>query len=206
MIDIHCHILPGMDDGPDHLETSLSMARIAAGDGIGTIIATPHTDGIRVNRESVPDRVHDLNRELKRHHIDLAVLPGYEIPYHLLSELAPTHTLAGSNYVLIEFPHAYVPGDAPATVFRLLAQGFIPIIAHPERNRDILRNPDLLENLIEAGALSQLTAVSITGDLGPDIQQCAHSLLVRKMAHFIATDSQAFFLHHLRERYLLESF
>lgn len=191
MIDIHCHILPEMDDGPETLETSLKMASMAAEDGIRAIIATPHTDGIRVNCESVRAGVDHLNRALQQHGVTLHILPGYEIPFHLVTALAHTHTLAKSNYLLIEFPHMYVPGDALTTISRLTGQGFIPVIAHPERNGGILRNPDLMEPLMEAGALSQLTASSITGDLGPDIQRCAHYLLRKNLVHFIATDSHS---------------
>lgn len=191
MIDIHCHILPGLDDGPQHLKTSTAMASIAAKDGTRTIIATPHTDGIRVNRDTVAVKVRELNSELDRLSIPLEILPGYEIPYHLVPDLAATHTLAGSKYVLIEFPHTYVPNDALATVYDLIDKGLFPIIAHPERNGGVLAEPDLLINLIEAGALVQLTAASITGELGPDIQQCSVYLLSNSMVHFIATDSHS---------------
>jgi protein-tyrosine phosphatase len=191
VIDIHCHILPAMDDGPERLETSLAMAAIAAEDGIRTVIATPHADGIRVTPDKVRERVYTLNSALHQHGVTLNILPGYEIPFHLISELAPTHTLAQSNYVLIEFPHMYVPGDALVTVVQLITLGFIPIIAHPERNREVLHNPDLMDSLVEAGAHLQLTASSITGDLGPDVQSSAHYLLRKNLVHFIATDSHS---------------
>lgn len=191
MIDIHCHILPEMDDGPERLETSLAMATIAAEDGIRTVIATPHADCNRVTHDSVLEGVYTLNRALQQRGVTLNILPGYEIPFHLIAELASTHTLAQSNYVLIEFPHMYVPGDALATVLQLIVRGSIPVIAHPERNREVLHNPDLMDSLVEAGAQLQLTASSITGDLGPDIQSIAHYLLKRNLVHFIATDSHS---------------
>lgn len=191
MIDIHCHILPGVDDGPLLLNSSLAMADIAAGDGITAIIATPHTDGVRVNRATVTAAVETLNNELRRHAIPVRIAPGYEIPYHLLAALADTHTLAGSRYVLAELPHAYFPATALETVYGLLDRGLVPIIAHPERNADILFNPDLLRDLVEAGALAQLTAVSVTGEMGTEIQRCAHYLLKNELVHFIATDSHS---------------
>lgn len=191
LIDIHCHILPGMDDGPHLLEISLDMAKIALKDRIKTIIATPHTDGIRVNRDSVRVSVDRLNSELSRENIHLEILSGYEIPYHLVSELAVTHTLASSNYVLVEFPHNFIPVDALVTCYQLLDKGFQPIIAHPERNMRILQEPDTLEELLGSGAQAQLTAASITGALGPDIQQCAQWLLHKEFVHFIATDSHS---------------
>ncbi len=167
------------------------MARVAAEDGISTIIATPHTDGIRVNRDLVEEKVRIHNNELGNNGIVLEIVPGYEIPHHLAADLAPSHTLAGSTYVLIELPHTYVPRDALGTVYSLIDQGLQPIIAHPERNGGVLQSPDQLKSLVEAGALSQLTASSITGEQGTDIRRCAHYLLVNNMAHFIATDSHS---------------
>jgi len=191
VIDIHCHILPDVDDGPLLLKSSLAMAAIAAADGITTIIATPHTDGIRVNRETVAAGVRHLNRELNLQAIPLNIVSGHELPYHLVPDLAGSHTLGNSKYVLVELPHAYFPGDTLRTVYGLLDRGLIPIIAHPERNNDILLKPELLRDPVESGALSQLTAASITGELGTDIRQCAHYLLERDLAHFIATDSHS---------------
>jgi len=191
VIDIHCHILPNIDDGPATLKTSLSMASIAAKDGIHTVIATPHTEGFRVNAERVADAVERLNYELQQKKIPLIVLPGHEIPFHQVTELADTHTLAGSRYVLVEFPHNYVPEDAPHILFELHASGLIPVIAHPERNRAVIMNPDILADFIYSGVLVQITAASITGELGPDIERCAYHLLQNEMTHFIATDSHS---------------
>ena len=191
MIDIHCHILPGLDDGPQQLENSIAMASIAARDEIRVIIATPHADGFRVNQVTVAAKVNELNNELTKLAISLKIVAGYEIPYHLIPDLASTHTLAGSRYVLIEFPQAYIPQDAITTIYNLINKGLQPIIAHPERNSGILAQPDLLADLIDAGALSQLTAASVTGELGPDLQRCAIYLLSNNMVHFIATDSHS---------------
>jgi len=191
VIDIHCHILPGIDDGPERLETSLAMASMAAADGIRTIIATPHTDGVRVHHAAVTQAVEELNHELESSRIPVTVAVGFEIPYHLLDSLAATHTLADSRYVLVEFPHGYIPRDAGQTLYNLIMQGLRPIIAHPERNGGVLTRPDRLAEFIDAGALAQLTAASITGDLGSDVQRCALYLLNRNLSHFIATDSHS---------------
>jgi len=189
VIDIHCHILPGLDDGPQTLETATSMAEAAAGDGIKTVIATPHTDGIRVNRETVATAAAELNRELNRRNIAVTLLPGHELPCHLAPALAASHTLAGSRYVLLEYPPAYIPGDALTILYGLVDQGLVPIIAHPERNSGFLAQPDLLTEHREAGALVQVTASALTGGQGPDIRQCALYLLSRGMVDFLATDS-----------------
>lgn len=191
VIDIHCHILPGLDDGPQRLETSLAMASVALRDNIRVIIATPHTDGVSVNRDTVTAKVIELNSELEQLAMGIEIVAGYEIPYHLVAELAPTHTLAGSRYVLIEYPHTYIPGDARTTIQRLVQQGLQPIIAHPERNGGVLEQPDRLAESIQAGALTQLTAASLTGELGPDLQRCAMYLLSNGLVHFIGTDSHS---------------
>ena len=147
--------------------------------------------GINVNRESVIKAVSTLNRELQIRNIQLTILPGYEIPYELVSELAANYTLAGSEYVLLEFPHDYIPQGASNTIYKLISSGLKPIIAHPERNGDVLARPSLLTDLADAGALIQITASSITGELGPDIQQCAFYLLQNGFTDFIATDSHS---------------
>ncbi len=190
MIDIHCHILPGIDDGADRLQTSLDMATMAARDGITTIIATPHTDGVTVNRTVVQQAVDRLNIELANHGIDLEVVAGYEIPAHLVCDLQ-SHTIAGSCYILVEFPHQYLPEDAAETLYALVQAGRKPIIAHPERNGSVLHNPDLLRELVAVGSMIQLTAASVTGDFGPDILHCANYLLRNQLVHFLATDSHS---------------
>ena len=190
MIDIHCHILPGIDDGADRLQTSLTMATMAAQDGITTIIATPHTDGVTVNKRVVQQSVDQLNTELANHGIDLKVAGGYEIPAELVCDLQ-SHTIADSCYILVEFPHQYLPEDAVETLYTLVQAGRKPIIAHPERNGSVLRNPELLRDLVAVGSMVQLTAASVTGDFGPDIQRCANYLLRNRLVHFLATDSHS---------------
>lgn len=192
MIDIHCHILPGIDDGPQTLATSLAMAKMAEQDGIRALIATPHTDGIRVNQDRVAAAVHALNLELRRQNIALAVYPGFELPYHLAAELAATHTLANNNrHVLIEFPAMHLPKGVLNTFYPLIAAGLVPILAHPERNLGVLMNPDVLKDMVDNGILVQITATSVTGELGPDVQRCAHFLLKRGWVHFLASDSHS---------------
>lgn len=190
MIDIHCHILPGIDDGADRLQTSLAMATMAAQDGITTVIATPHTDGVTVNQRVVQQAVDQLNTELARQGIDLEVAAGYEIPAELVCDLQ-SYTIADSCYILVEFPHQYLPEDAVETMYTLVQAGRKPIIAHPERNGSVLRNPDLLRDLVAVGSMVQLTAASVTGEFGPDIQHCANYLLRNQLVHFLATDSHS---------------
>jgi protein-tyrosine phosphatase len=167
------------------------MAAIAADNGIQTVIATPHTDGVRVSTLRVCRAVDELNTVLHQKNIPLEVLPGYEIPYHLAAELASTHTLAGSSHVLVEFPHSHVPIGAFNLLYDLVGRGLVPVIAHPERNRGVIMDPGILADMVDSGAQVQVTAASITGELGPDAQQCAHYLLRNNVVHFIATDSHS---------------
>jgi len=191
VIDIHCHIAPGLDDGSQDLATSLVMAERAAADGIRVIIATPHTNGVFPTPERLALEVGNLNREISSRRLSVVIVPGFEIPHSLALDLAATHTLAGSGYLLIEFPHAYLPAGAVRLITDLVNRGYQPIIAHPERNGDVLAAPGRLVELVEAGAQIQLTAASVTGDFGPDCQRCAHYLLTRGLTHYIATDSHS---------------
>lgn len=196
MIDIHAHILPGMDDGPVSIEESLAICRMAAADGIKNIVATPHVyPGIYNNgRKKILDKVGQLNRLVKEEGIGLEILPGADI--HLTPELflqIENGDLMGINntsYLLIELPEI-LPVRCAELIFDLKAKGYTPIISHPERNHDIQRNPDRLRRLIDMGALAQLTAMSLTGGFGYIAKRSARSLLEQGLIHIIATDTHS---------------
>lgn len=188
MIDLHCHILPGVDDGPADTDQALAMARIAAQDGISTIIATPHISDAFQDAKEIYSRTKNLNQALKQQGIPITVYPGAELPSHFDLAVWGDYTINNSKYILIEFPHSHFPSAASRLLREGLNHSFCPIIAHPERNPDVMRNPNLLEPLITMGVKIQITAESIAGSFGPDIQQCALYLLRRSMVHFIATD------------------
>jgi len=188
MIDIHCHILPGVDDGPADMEQALAMARIAVEDGITTIIATPHISDSFQDAKEIYKRTRELNQALKQHGIALTVYPGAELPSHYDLSVWGDYTINNGKYILIEFPHSHFPSAGARLLQEGLNQSFCPIIAHAERNPGVMRDPNLLAPLITMGVTIQITAESIAGSFGPDIQQCAHYLLRRNMVHFIATD------------------
>jgi protein-tyrosine phosphatase len=195
VIDIHCHILPGIDDGPKHIDESLEMAEIASRDGITTIVATPHIKEPPYPWETIGIKVAELNERLGEEGIPLNVLQGADVSFTVDVSSVHGYTINKTRYILIEFPHLYLPGNAKEIIFRLMMHGYRPIITHPERNLSILGTPKLFFDLLDTGLLVQITADSLTGAFGLDIQECASYFLKKKVVHFIATDA-----HSGRER------
>ncbi|MDQ0243666.1 protein-tyrosine phosphatase [Bacillus fengqiuensis] len=196
MIDIHCHILPGIDDGAKTIEDSVAMAKTAVADGITTIIATPHHQNGRYINEgsSIIERVQELNDELTKQNIPLTILPGQEprIYGELVQDYEKGHVLTlndGKKYVLIEFSSNQVPKYAEQLLFDIQLQGLNPIIVHPERNAQIMEQPDILYNFVKKGALTQVTASSVTGHFGKKIQKFSQQLIEANLTHFIASDA-----------------
>jgi len=198
LIDLHCHILPGVDDGAKSLEESLLMARRAVEDGIHTIVATPHTlNGIYINsaREVTP-KVASLQETLSKKHIKLQLYVGADVhlcPHMLeLIESGDAGTINNARkYILLEFPSQVVPPKVKDEIFSLKLNGITPIISHLERNPVIQHNIDILYEFIRMGALCQVTAMSITGDFGGIAMQCAERLLRHRMVHVIASDAHS---------------
>lgn len=196
MIDIHCHILPGIDDGAQTLDDSLKMAKQAVSEGIHTIIATPHNqNGKYINEKlSVIERVDQLNLQLKKEAIPLTILPGQEsrIYGELIEDYINDKVLSLNNknkYVFIEFPSNQVPRYSEQLLFDVQAEGLTPIIVHPERNVKFIENPDLLYNLVNKGSLTQVTAGSLTGRFGKKIKKFSSDIIQANLAHAIASDA-----------------
>ena len=202
MIDIHCHILPGIDDGAKTIYDSINMAKEAVQEGMTTIIATPHHKNGQYENEKLDilDKVTQLNEYLSNEGIPLTILPGQEVriygeiieDYHAGGRILP---LNETNYLFIEFPSGSVPRYAERLFFDLQTEGLIPIIVHPERNQEIIENPDLLYKFVNNGALSQLTAGSLTGYFGKKIKKFSEQLIEADLTHFIASDA-----HNIRNR------
>lgn len=196
MIDIHCHILPGLDDGAKHMEESVRMARYAANQGIHAVIATPHHKTTRYenDRATVLEAVHQLNTRLREEHIPLKVHPGQEIRVfeHMGHTFDETELLSLNEtgvYVLIELPSHEIPRYTDHLIYNLLTQGYVPIIAHPERNQVILDDVDVLYQFVKTGALSQVTASSLTGKLGKKVRKFSEQLIEHHLAHVVASDA-----------------
>ena len=198
MIDIHCHILPDIDDGADSLDTSIEMCKIASIDGINTIIATPHyIPGHKqtINSDMVLKQVDMLNRELESKNIDVTILPGMEIFIsHDIMELyehGDILTLNKSRYMLIELPANDIPIYTEELFYELMIKDIVPIIAHPERNKTIRNNVNIAFEYSLKGILLQVNTESLTGILGKQIQKAAQKFLKNNALHFISTDAHS---------------
>ena len=195
MIDIHCHILPGVDDGAKDLEDSLEMARIAQREGIKTIINTSHyhPDFDYVVGERLSEELVKFNTILKEHNIDVEVLMGNELYYsdNLLEYIDKKefHTLNNSKYILIEFAPTRFPKNLCDVVYELKIRGYIPILAHVERYQEVQESPKLIEEVIEEGALIQVNVSSVLGKGPSYYNRISDILLNRNMVHFIGTDA-----------------
>lgn len=198
MIDLHVHILPGLDDGAKSIEEALAMAQGACDDGISAVVATPHMiTGLYPNtREMILSAVEHLRGLLQDNEIPLKIFPGAE--YRLEPELP--ERLAGGElltlndtgrYLLIELPADLIPSCTGRVIYELLLQGAVPIIVHPERNAGFVKEPFLLGDLISRGALAQVTADSLTGRFGSRAAATARVLLEHGCAHFIASDAHS---------------
>ncbi|MEZ4599277.1 MAG: CpsB/CapC family capsule biosynthesis tyrosine phosphatase [Syntrophotaleaceae bacterium] len=191
MVDIHCHILPGVDDGPEELRHSLQMAEMAAADGIARIVATPHVKDDLLSPGFLSERIREFRENLRMIGSPLEMYLGADVSSALPPNIQARYTINRGPYFLLEFPHSHLPRNAEQIVFSILLAQLRPIITHPERNPSIIREPDLLFRLVEAGALVQVTAGSLTGLFGVDANHCTRYLLKKKMVHFIATDAHS---------------
>lgn len=195
MIDIHNHILPGVDDGAKTENDSIDMAIKALDEGIHTIIATPHhRNGMFNNdRDSILRNVAILKELLKQEEIPLQVLAGQEtrINGDMIEDLknGELQTLNGTRYVFVELPFTTVPRYAEQLLFDLQVEGYIPIIAHPERNEELLENPQKLYNFVRNGALTQVTSGSLMGEFGKKTAQFTEQIIDANLTHFVASDA-----------------
>lgn len=204
MIDLHCHLLPGIDDGPADLATALRLARHAVSAGIRTAVVTPHMHSGRYENRAAGIRAaaQAFQRALDAEGIALEIAGAAEVrlDHEILSWVGADHIpylgrWEGERLMLLEFPHSHVPVGADKLVAWLLKQGIRPMIAHPERNKDILRSIDKLLPFIRLGCLLQVTAGSVAGSFGPLARARAVDLLERGWVTVLASDA-----HNLEAR------
>lgn len=197
LIDLHCHVLPGIDDGPEDLDAALQIARAAAAGGTGVIVATPHVnhrfganDAARIGAA-----VADLTRELAAAAIEIEVRAGAEIALTRAPELADDELaalrLGGGPYLLIECPH--LPGTAgfQPLLEAIAEKGHRILLAHAERIPGFRADPSALEALVDAGMLVQITAASVSGRFGEPVRAFAEHLLHAGLVHNVASDAHA---------------
>ena len=197
MIDLHCHILPGLDDGPSVMEESVEMALAAYREGTRVMAATPHNRDV-VGRSSISKAralTERLNRDLEARSVSLRLLFGMENHLEMGTPEQVDRGLAlpveGTRLILIELPFELYPFHTEETLQRLMDRGLRPVIVHPERNEPIQRNPQLLADLVGRGALAQVTAGSLVGAFGETVREVSEDLLRRGLVHVIASDGHA---------------
>ena len=198
MIDIHTHILPAVDDGPDTIEESIKICKVAANDGIKTIVATPHSmDGVyEAKSDEILKMVEVLNQQLKENQIDIEILPGAEIHINegLVENIKSGDVLTinnGGKFILFELPFIFIPPGTDKFIFNLKVNGIVPILAHAERILAFQKNPELLEQLVNIGARVQINAHGLTKRANPRERKCAEWLLKNRLVHFIASDTHS---------------
>ena len=204
MIDLHCHYLPGIDDGAQTLEESLELARAAVAAGITTAVMTPHVHPGRYenNGSSISRLCAAFQRVLAHKEIPLEIRAGGEVRISAEiiqmvedDEIPFLGVHAGYRIMLLEFPHSHLLLGAEKLVAWLLARRIRPLIAHPERNKDVMRSVDKITPFVEAGCLLQITGGSLIGQFGKPAQECAQTLIERGWASVVATDA-----HNLKHR------
>lgn len=194
MIDLHCHILPGIDDGADDIPTALAMARMAVADGVHTIAATPHVSPrYPLDPGAVEEGVERLNAVFAREDVPLLVERGAELAATSLTEIDDEDlrplALGGGDCVLVESPYVSEVAFFEQLVFDLQLRGFRPVLAHPERSPMFHRGPDRLSGLVARGALCSITAGSMAGTFGATVRKFTLALLREGLVHDVASDA-----------------
>ncbi len=197
LVDIHAHILPGLDDGPKGLAEALLMCRLCAAQGVRTVVATPHLCDPRfdVKAEAVRRAVRELSNACRERGIDLEILPGGEVRLtpELLEALDTGRALTladAGRHLLLELPLQVVPRIG-GLIFDLAMRGISPVLTHPECNFEAGRKPGRLAELVERGCLVQVSAASLLGEFGPLAKRAARAFLEAGFVHVVASDAHS---------------
>jgi protein-tyrosine phosphatase len=193
-IDIHCHLLPALDDGAKNVDESLVMARMAVADGITAIVATPHQlGGSPLTGDLIRHETVVLREQLQAANVPLEVYPGADVRIEpgLVQRIGRGDVLTLADrkkHVLLELPHElFLPIDQ--LLKELRTHGMVGILSHPERNEGLLANGKPLHQIVDQGGLLQVTAGSLLGAFGNRVRQFAESLVSEGLVHFVATDA-----------------
>ncbi len=204
MIDLHCHLLPGIDDGARTLAEALDMARAAVDNGIDHAVMTPHLHPGRYEntRSRTEEPLREFRAALRKEQIALEISVAAEVrldveilPLLEQEEVPFLGEMDGYRIMLLEFPHGHITHGAENLIQKLLDNKIRPIIAHPERNKDVIRDPAKIEPFVEMGCLLQLTASAVAGRFGDGPHLRARQLLERGIVFALATDA-----HNLKGR------
>lgn len=199
LIDLHCHMLPGVDDGAKDQTMALKLAQAAVEQGISHILLTPHhMDSHYSNhKQDVIEKTAVFQKVLDSEEIPLKVFPGQEV--HLTGDLLDavlTNDIlfmdAGNHYLLLEFPHNEVPEYTEDMVFELTSRGITPVIAHPERNLGFQKKPDKLYDFVKMGCLTQLTSSSYMGVFGDKVQALTERIIRANLGFVFSSDAHNF--------------
>jgi len=197
LIDMHCHILPGIDDGAKDLATALEMLRIAEANGTAAIVATPHViEGKWLpSWEEITKSCCDLQAAAHENGLEVTLYPGAEVAVNLdileLLKKPGQYCINGGCYILVELPAAEIPNYTEDFFFTLQARGITPVLAHPERHPRIIKKPEILLDWIKKGILVQLNAPSLMGGMGEAVMHSAECLLNSNMVHVIGSDAHS---------------
>jgi protein-tyrosine phosphatase len=194
VIDLHCHVLPGIDDGPATIEGSVALAQAAAADGTRVLVGTPHVSSRYPNEpDAIARGVEELNMRLTAEGIALEVRGGAELAMTRLVEMQATQirpfALGGGEWLLVECPLSSASTGFDILVFDLQRRGHRILLAHPERCPAFHREPHVLEALVSAGALTSITAGALAGRFGGEVRRFALRLVHDEMAHSVASDA-----------------
>lgn len=196
MIDLHTHLIPNVDDGADSIEETIRLAEAAVNEGIEHVVLTPHHNRYWVENEKnkVLKLTEKVEKVIENAEIPLTVSPSQEIR---MNEEFSDELFAGNylpldkkgKYYLVEFSWREFPSFAKTYLQRMIDAGIVPVIAHPERQRPFLDDPQILRDLIEMGCISQITATSIVGGYTEEIREASHKMMKENLIHVIASDA-----------------
>ena len=196
MVDLHCHVLPAIDDGCESLEQSLEFCRVAMQDGVTTLVATPHQKPGQFDNPppAVHQKVVELREALREMDLDVEIVEGAEVyctpdlPQRLKDRQVTTINDAG-RYLLLELPYQQIPLRPEETIFQLKLVGVTPVLAHPERIAYFTADLKRLETVVRLGCLTQVTAAAILGGFGEKARDYSYRMLERGLVHIISSDA-----------------
>lgn len=192
MFDLHCHILPGIDDGAGSWDDSMEMARLSLADGVKTLVATPHYSP-KVEPELIIDLVEQFNSRLKSQELNLTVYPGMEayLDPDLPQLLRGGRVLTIGRHLLLELPFSALPLYTEDVLFQVMLAGYNVILAHPERNSQVIQKPELVFDWVSRGILVQVNSGSLLGKFGSAVKATTEILLKAKLVHFLGSDAHS---------------